>query len=138
MKRVPVIVVGLIASFALITFVWIRWQNSPLGKYRTFLRQDKPYYTQIATACDAMIAQLAAGQSVVPFIPGDAKSVPEVLRSLKADSFYVATDRVSVRFGVGRISSTIVWEASSDPTQWKLIAVAGESDITRIVFEKKR
>ncbi len=138
MKRVCVIVVGLIAFALLIASVWIRTQNSPLGKYRAFLKQDKEYYTQIAAACDAMIAQLPAGQPLVPYIPGVDKSVPEALHNLKADSFYVATNQVLVRFGVGRVSSSIIWEQSSDPTQWRLVAVAGEGDIRRVLLEEKR
>jgi hypothetical protein len=108
MKRVPLVLVGFMVCFALLTaFLWIRWHISPLGKYNTFLKQELAYYRQVGTACDVLIARLPAGQTFIPIISGDDASLPEVLRNLEADSFYVATNQVLIRFGVGEYRAAL-------------------------------
>jgi hypothetical protein len=114
-----------------------RWNHSPIGEFGRFSRQNDAYYRQVAAGCEILIKGLPPGKVLVPIISGEDNSLPAVLRSLKADSIYVSTNQVLIRFGSGRISSSISWEQNPlDSSKWELIAIAGEGDKKQVVFVK--
>lgn len=138
MKNARLIFVFVSFGIAIFIFlVWWRWRETPFGEYRKFTDAYAVYYSKVADACDVLIKQLPRDEVLIPFIPGDDRSVPKILRDLKASSFYVSTNQVFARFGTGLISTTISWESDPlNPAEWNLVAIAGDGDKRKVVFSR--
>ena len=104
--------------------------------YRDFLNHDQSYYTQVAEACNNLLARLPPGSTNKAAewkIRGDDTSLRPILRELHAtqirvlSSFIDGTNYyaggVSMAFGVSKDGWAIVWERNdygNGNTPWEL------------------
>ncbi len=90
--------------------------------YLRFNTQSQQYYSNIAAACDSLIADVKkrGGRQLV--IPWDDPRVPTVLQDLKPEYLDIDAGRAYIMVGRGRSSYAIIWQ-QANASQWKLSTV---------------
>ena len=104
--------------------------------YWRFMMRSQRYYTQIADACDSLVARAESSPHEISGI--ELRSLPAVLRDLNPDHVIIQTNLVMVRVGGGQVSYSFVWKAQeTDASWWQLRVSSGDRRHSRSVFARR-
>ena len=124
-----VLIVVIPAGLALVTPALLK---SP---YLRFVEKDQKYYSQVARACDAILAQHPLGTNEFIGMPGSDSSVPGIIRDLHPSAITISSNRVHVMVGVREFGMS--WEAQDgDTNSWTLNVYAEGPE--RVLYVEKR
>jgi hypothetical protein len=106
--------------------------------YLTFMSRDQRYFAQVAEGCDKLLAQTRASPGMEREIAGNDKSLPAVLKEIKATRFLVSSNRVYATIGPERAGGFgMVWEQHEvNKSLWQL-TTSGDG-LNKVVFSTKK
>jgi hypothetical protein len=118
--------------------------------YLRFMHRDIRYYSEVAHACDAIMAQHPAsstdsvalsGHMVLPYtlkVSGSDPSLPEIIRALHADHILVSTNRVFIDIPPERMGGFgVIWERDEMRTNHWTLQSNGDG-LVKTVYEESR
>jgi hypothetical protein len=126
--------VAIVAVLALGLYLYCIYRlklANPPGYVAFTLYRSKKYYSELANACDDLIAKAQTNTSSDLLLRGDDPRLPVLLQNLKATSVDVTTNQVLIWFRIhGRYS--VDWEPDyANSNAWVLTA-HGEAEPPRL------
>ncbi len=131
-------VIRVIAVFALflICLGGVFFLGPRLTQYSRFQHQGDEYYSELARACDAIIAEHLVGTNRFIELTVTDSSLPKIIRDLHPLKIVVQPQRIWILHG-GSIEFGIAWEQDESRTNAWTLSTACESDV-RVLYVASR
>lgn len=106
--------------------------------YLTFMHRDQGYFAQVADGCEQLRQQSYIADGKDLRISGDDRSLPDILRELKARSFLVRANGVYAQIGPERAGGfELAWEQDEhDRSMWSLFT--NGDGLIKVVFSRRQ
>jgi|SRR5688572_30701050 len=107
------------------------------SSYLRFMHKSERYYSELARACDSVLAAHPLGTNEFIRISGTDPSLPERIRDLQPSRVTISSNRVHLMVGVGRGGFGISWEQDeTQPNVWTINTFA--ESLQRVAYAEKR
>ena len=148
--RSPKIITGLVVGAVLVCGVVFLAFTLFSSRYLRFMGKDVAYFTEVAHACDSIMAQhppsstdsvTLYGHMVLPYtlkLSGSDPSLPKIIRALHADHILVSTNRVFIDIPPERMGGFgVIWERDEMRTNHWTLQSNGDG-LVKTVYEESR
>ena len=142
MRRQNILIMAIFVS----VFVVVLMMNERPVSYSDFISRDQREFAVVVDACEKLLRATPRDATLTRVMSGNDKSVPTILRELRATQIEVAsgfregTDTVSrVRMTIGKAKDqfTVAWENSAqDNSLWDLAVTGAQGRIVVLSVRK--
>ena len=110
----------------------------PSESYRKFVHHDRQYYSQLASACDSLLAHAPLiDPAEQRRFARETNSLPSIIRELHPYCIGVHTNVVLIRCEEGQLSCSITWRQSDSDTQLWILGAETEGSSCDVYSRRK-
>jgi hypothetical protein len=136
----------LIVAIFVSVFVIVLVMNERPVSYSDFISRDQRDFAVVAGACEKLLRATPRDATLTRVLSGDDKSLPAILKELRATQIEVASgfregtnavSRVRMTLGKAKDQFTVAWENSAqDNSLWELAVTGAEGRIVVLSLRK--